>query len=313
MSLGDFRNCISGAEHSVDASVMVGGTLLWDCSDIFADESVIGLKKRILFPSLNSPWLEAYLRELHIPVTEYQSRILRNSRRASQFGFEVRYHGHPITAWYVVVDGKEVFQKQIGVYTTTYPEAVQLGLGEASTQFSLLFETVWKSSHSEDRPLVLNLNDVGPKPKSGHQAARSYRALRVFLSYSSADKPTVRRIYDRLVDLGIIPWFDEVDLLPGQNFDREIERAVKQSDVVIVFLSDTGARKPGYLQRELRYALDVASLQPEGAIFLIPALLEPCAAPRSLEHLTHVKLFEDSGFERLVTALKARITEVKDP
>src|SRR5437588_5772525 len=100
MSLNHFRNGVSQAKHSIDAFVMVGGTLLWDCADIFAETNAKGLKKRILFPSLNSPWLVAYLKELDIPITEYEDKILTNSEQANQLGFELRYHGHPVTSWY---------------------------------------------------------------------------------------------------------------------------------------------------------------------------------------------------------------------
>lgn len=311
MSLSNLRKSISQARNSIDAFAMIGGTLLWDCSDILVETNIRAIKKRILFPSLNSLWLEAYLKELGVPLTEYEHKILHNSERANQFGFEVRYHGHPITAWYVIVDGKEVFQKQIGVLTPTYPEAVHLA--EASVQFSLLFETIWKSSHIETKSPACDSNKAATKAALEHPDITSAYSLRVFMSHSSADKPAVRSVYHRLIKLGIIPWFDEVDLLPGQDFDYEIDRAVKQSDVIIIFLSNASTRKVGYLQKELRYALDVASRQPEGTIFLIPVLLEPCDVPRSLMHLHYVKLFEDSGLERLVAALKARLRKERMP
>lgn len=307
MSFTHFRETVRQAKHSIDAFVMVGGTLLGDCADILSENNSKALRKRILFPSLNSPWLVAYLEDLHIPIAEYEYKILINSAQASLLGFEVRFHRHPVTAWYIVVDRKEVFQKQIGVLTTTYPEAVQLL--EASKQFSLLFEIVWKSASIEATLPEDASGTTGSTLIEGHRDTANLHGVRVFLSHSSTDKPMVRDVYQRLLALGVNPWFDEIDLLPGQDFDYEIDRAVRQSDVIIVFLSGTSTRRSGYLQKELRYALDVAERQPEGKIFLIPALLEPCDIPRSLAHLNYVKLFEDSGFERLVAALKASLTK----
>src|SRR5262249_3182206 len=50
--------------------------------------------------------------------------------------------------------------------------------------------------------------------------ATARRPLQVFLCHSSADKPVVREIYNRLSsEPGIKPWFDEEDLLPGQDWD----------------------------------------------------------------------------------------------
>src|SRR4051812_32632959 len=99
------------------------------------------------------------------------------------------------------------------------------------------------------------------------------RQLRVFLCHSSEDKARVRDLYHRLNSSGLKPWLDDFDLLPGQDWDREIGNAVRSSDVVLICLSRTSANKTGYIQREIKYALDVADRQPEGAIFLIPTRL----------------------------------------
>ncbi len=85
------------------------------------------------------------------------------------------------------------------------------------------------------------------------------RKLRVFLCHASQDKPVVRELYRRLNNEGWIdPWLDEEKLLPGQDWDMEIERAVENSDDVIVCLSSNSVSKEGYIQKELRKILDVA-------------------------------------------------------
>ncbi|MBA4379286.1 MAG: hypothetical protein C0393_01105 [Anaerolinea sp.] len=54
------------------------------------------------------------------------------------------------------------------------------------------------------------------------------RKLRVFLCHSSADKPTVRELYRKLLSEGWIdPWLDEENLLGGQDWDMEIGIASK--------------------------------------------------------------------------------------
>ena len=64
------------------------------------------------------------------------------------------------------------------------------------------------------------------------------RKLRVFLCHSSQDKPIVRELYQRLNAEGWIdPWLDEEELLPGQNWEMEIEKAVETTDSVIVCFS----------------------------------------------------------------------------
>ncbi|GAB4444046.1 MAG: hypothetical protein Fur0044_40380 [Anaerolineae bacterium] len=98
--------------------------------------------------------------------------------------------------------------------------------------------------------------------------------LRVFLCHTAADKPAVRDLYHRLRADGFEPWLDEEDLLPGQKWQKEIPKTVAASDVVIVCLSQAGLTRAGYVQEEIKFALDMADQQPEDSIFLIPLRLE---------------------------------------
>jgi hypothetical protein len=77
-----------------------------------------------------------------------------------------------------------------------------------------------------------------------------------------------------------------------------------------VCLSRASINRKGYVQREIKYALDVADEQPEGTIFLIPAKLEECEVPDRLRRLQWVELFEPQGYELLLRALQARSQSV---
>lgn len=132
------------------------------------------------------------------------------------------------------------------------------------------------------------------------------RALSAFLCHSSNDKPAVRDLYRRLIADQIDPWLDEEKLLPGQDWRHEIFKAVRAADVVIVCLSRGSIDKAGFVQKEIKYALDVADEQPEGAIFLIPLKLEECEVPVRLSNWQWVNYFEDNGHSKLIKALRAR-------
>lgn len=134
------------------------------------------------------------------------------------------------------------------------------------------------------------------------------RSRAVFLCHSSSDKLRVREICQRLRKDGMNPWLDEENLLPGQNWQEEITKALRESDIVIVFLSQSSVSKTGFVQKEVKLALDGADLRPPGAIFLIPARLEACDVPDRLRHLQWVDLFAENGYEKLLNALtKARL------
>lgn len=130
--------------------------------------------------------------------------------------------------------------------------------------------------------------------------------LKVFLCHSSGDKLTVKEIYRRLKADGFDPWLDAVNLKPGQDWEAEIKRAVRASHTVIVFLSNGSVGKAGFVQKEIKFALDVADEQPEGQIFIIPARLEHCEVPDRLSKWHWVSLFEADGYDRLVDALLFR-------
>lgn len=130
--------------------------------------------------------------------------------------------------------------------------------------------------------------------------------LRVFLCHAAADKPAVRDLYHRLRSDGFQPWLDEEDLLPGQKWQREIPKAVAASDVVVVCLSNAALTKAGYVQDEIKFALDAADRQPEETIFLIPLRLEECDVPERLAGLHWVNFFDPKGYERLLRALRAK-------
>ena len=130
--------------------------------------------------------------------------------------------------------------------------------------------------------------------------------LSIFLCHSSSDKPKVRELYERLSNDGFTPWLDETNLLPGQDWQQEIPKAVRKSDIVLVCLSQASINKTGYVQKEIRYALDVADEQPERAIFIIPLKLEECDVPERLRKWQWVNLFADNGYDRLIASLKSR-------
>lgn len=138
------------------------------------------------------------------------------------------------------------------------------------------------------------------------QAEVFEKSLQVFLCHSSKDKPTVRKLFHQIRLAGMTPWLDEINLLPGQDWEAEIKKAVRDSDIVIVFLSQESVSKKGFVQKEIRFALDVADEQPDGTIYIIPARLEPCDVPERLHRWHWVDLFEDSGVEKLFAALHKR-------
>ncbi len=137
------------------------------------------------------------------------------------------------------------------------------------------------------------------------------RRLKVFLCHASQDKPVVRDLYERLLaENWIDPWLDAEKLLPGMDWNLEIEKAVETSDTVIVCVSSVSVSKEGYVQKELRRVLDLALEKPQGTIFIIPVRLDESPLPRRLQNWQYVDYFpkshQASAFDALKAALKLR-------
>ena len=137
------------------------------------------------------------------------------------------------------------------------------------------------------------------------------RPLRVFLCHASGDKSAVIKLYEHLVKDGIDAWLDKEKIIPGQDWRIEIPKVVKNSDVVVVCLSSQSVTKEGFVQKEIRYALDAADEKPDGTIFIIPTRLENCTVPERINRFHWVDLFLDDGYERLLKALMVRAAELE--
>ena len=133
---------------------------------------------------------------------------------------------------------------------------------------------------------------------------------RIFLCHAREDKAQVREVYYRLRAIeGFEPWLDEEDLLPGQEWAREIPRALQTSDFILIFLSKNSVAKRGYVQREMKLALDAWQELPEGTIHTIPVRIDACEVPESFRRYHWANLFEPNGFDRIVRAIRAELTK----
>ena len=136
------------------------------------------------------------------------------------------------------------------------------------------------------------------------------RSLKVFLCHASQDKGVVRELAQRLFAEGWIdPWLDEKKLLPGQDWRLKIEEAVETSDIVIICLSSNSVSKEGYVQKELRYAREIALEKPDETIFLIPLRLDNCETPRGLRFYQWADYFgerKDEAFSALLKSMRMR-------
>jgi SOS-response transcriptional repressor LexA len=126
----------------------------------------------------------------------------------------------------------------------------------------------------------------------------------IFLSYAREDKEKVENLYQELSDSGFKPWMDKKDILPGERWKSCIQKAIRRSDFFLACLSPNSVNRRGFLQKEIKYALDIWQEKLEDDIYLIPIRLEDCEVPESLREFQWVNLFEKNGWTQLVKAIQ---------
>ena len=137
-------------------------------------------------------------------------------------------------------------------------------------------------------------------------------SIQIFLAHASEDKAAVLDLYDRLKSKGYKPWLDKKDLIPGQNWRKEIPKAIKNSQIFIACLSQRSVSKQGYVRREFRLALNEYAEKTSDTIYLIPLKFDECEMPDleleqlgvSMSDIHWLDYWEPDGFENLVRAIE---------
>jgi len=78
--------------------------------------------------------------------------------------------------------------------------------------------------------------------------------MKIFLSHASEDKSAAESIAFSLRSRGHKVFLDRDDLPPGQSYDQQIERAVKESDILIFLVSPSSVTSGRYTLTELAFA-----------------------------------------------------------
>ena len=203
----------------------------------------------------------------------------------------------------------EKFQKDVSPDVARAARNVLIGYEQPLDQESLI--TPQKQKASSNRVLPDNILS---KPPTKTVKPSQIQPLRVFLNHSAQDKPVVRELYKKLsAESWIDPWLDEVNLNIGDDWNLVIEKAIRAAHVILVFLSKNSISKEGYIQRELRLALDRAFELPPGTAFIIPIRLDESELPKTLQRYHYLDYFgshRDRSFQKLLDALKFRADQL---
>lgn len=130
----------------------------------------------------------------------------------------------------------------------------------------------------------------------------------IFVSYASPDQDRVRKFCDALKAAGYPIWVDYERLKPGQNWDFEISSALARADFIMVFVSNNSVDRRGYVQRELRVALDRLKERLIDDIFIVPVLLDDgVPVPAQLRTVQYIPASRPDCLDQIKTALDHQI------
>jgi hypothetical protein len=140
-------------------------------------------------------------------------------------------------------------------------------------------------------------SEIVLSPKPG-----GYRP-RVFLSYATEDVRAVRDVYNLLRQRGFDPWLDTEVLLPGQNWRGAVNRAIRDADFILAFLSRAALEGRGFFHSEIAMALQKISELPLTDIYFIPVRLEAVEPPPVLREYHWVDIFSEQGLDQLIGSM----------
>lgn len=139
---------------------------------------------------------------------------------------------------------------------------------------------------------------------------------RIFISYAREDVAVAKKLYGDLKRAGADPWLDSENLLPGQDWELEIRKAVRECSYFLAIISVHSVEKQGYVQKEIRLALDVLDELPPGKVFVIPARLDDSKpAHEKLSKIHWVDLFPsyDDGLSKIKRSIQLPEDDASKP
>ena len=151
---------------------------------------------------------------------------------------------------------------------------------------------LWYLTDFETGPCLSRIDAEKLLKETSVEQARKSKSI--FLSYAREDENKASKVYDVLNNRGHKPWMDKRELVAGQDWKLEIRKAIERSQYFVALLSKKSVGKRGFVQKEIRFALDVLGEIPIGQIYFIPVRLEQCEVPQVIRDLHWIDLTDDN-------------------
>ncbi|HEX5124774.1 MAG TPA: toll/interleukin-1 receptor domain-containing protein [Rhodanobacteraceae bacterium] len=113
--------------------------------------------------------------------------------------------------------------------------------------------------------------------------AREMPENAIFISYAREDLASVQRLKAGLDAAGLTTWFDLDRLESGDDYDRKIRANIARCGFFVPVISAaTQRRHEAYFRREWNYAVDRVRNMADGAVFILPVIIDDTAEAEAL-------------------------------
>jgi TIR domain/Effector-associated domain 11 len=118
-------------------------------------------------------------------------------------------------------------------------------------------------------------NNYAPNQTSSNKVFNA-RKPRVFVSYAHEDSELLRQMESQLNVLkknGVIDIWTDKEILPGQDWNKDINESLVNADIILLLLSSSFLNSDYIWRNEMQIALKNSK---EGKAVAIPVILRPC-------------------------------------
>ncbi len=125
---------------------------------------------------------------------------------------------------------------------------------------------------------------------------------RVFISYSYQDKEFVEWLKAELQDLGLEIWYDESEILVGENIQKKVNEGIQSSSAFILVLSNS-SKNSDWVRYEMNSAILLNAIKK--GISILPIKIDDSEVPSDLSGYLYADFSDDrkKGLEILKRSL----------
>lgn len=134
------------------------------------------------------------------------------------------------------------------------------------------------------------------------ELARKRQARHVFIIYARDDLEIAKKLALLMKEVGLSPWLDVDELVPGQVWKKAVLKALEESSVAVILISKS-MEKSGFVREEMNAAMKLLQSRDASVVPIVPVRIDDSEVPEQLAQIQWVDLREEGAEEKLLRGL----------